>query len=116
MSYVTADWYKKTYQSNSIPDDELQGILDRASMDVDTLTRMKIKKLGGFECLSEFEKTRVRLAVCAQAEHLYTKSSLSGVSSYSIGDVSVTIDEASEVYDKGCVQYLSATRLMYRGL
>lgn len=116
MGYVTAEWYKNTYQGNSIPDDKLQGTLDKASMDVDTLTRRKIKKLGGFSQLSEFEQTRVQLAVCSQADHLYLKSSMEGVSSYSIGDISVSMEEAVDTYDKGCIMYLNSTRLMYRGL
>lgn len=116
MGYVTVEFYKTTYQGNSIPDDILQGTLDKASMDVDTLTRMKIKKLGGFSQLSEFEQLRVQLAVCSQADHIHVKSSLDGVSSYSIGDISVSMEEAIDTYDKGCIQYLNSTRLMYRGL
>lgn len=116
MGYVTAEWYKNTYNGNSIPDDKLQGTLDKASMDVDTLTRMKIKKLGGFSQLSEFEQLRVQLAVCSQADHLYLKSSMDGVSSYSIGDISVNMEKAIDTYDKGCVAYLNPTRLMNRGL
>ena len=116
MGYVTAEWYKNTYHGNSIPDNILQGTLDKASMDVDTITRMKIKKLGGFSQLSEFEQMRVQLAVCSQADHLYLKSSMDGVSSYSIGDISVSIEKAIDTYDKGCMEYLNATRLVYRGL
>ena len=116
MGYVTAEWYKNTYQGNSIPDDILQGVLDKASMDVDIITRMKIKRLGGFSQLSEFEQLQVQLAVCCQAEYLHLKSSMDGVSSYSIGDISVSMEEAIEQYDKGCMRYLNSTRLMYRGL
>ena len=115
MGYVTADFYKNTYQGSSIPDDSLQSRLDKASMDVDVLTRMKIKKLGGFEKLSSYERNCVQLAVCSQAEHSYTKASLEGLSSYSIGDVSASFDTSKD-YAKECVQYLSMTRLMYRGL
>lgn len=115
MSYVTCEEYKNLCSGNSIPDDKLQGYLDRASMDVDTLTRMKIKRLGGFSQLSEFEKTRVQLAVCSQAYYLHSKASLEGVSSYSIGDVSVNFETAAE-YDTACVAYLKATRLVNRGL
>lgn len=116
MGYVTADFYKNTYLGNSIPIDKIQDMLDKASMDVDTLTRMKIKQLGGFDKLSPFEQTQVKLAVCSQAEHTYLKESLEGVSSYSIGDISVSMEEASEKYGKGCISYLNITRLMYRGL
>lgn len=115
MGYATVEFYKNTYHGNSIPDTELQSTLDKASMDVDMLTRRKIARLGGFDKLSEFEKKQVQMAVCHQADCVHTKSSLEGVSSYSIGDVSVSFD-ISEEYDKKCVSYLNTTRLMYRGL
>ena len=115
MGYVTTEWYKNTYHGNSIPDDSLQDRLDRASMDVDRITRMKIKKYGGFEKLSAYEKNCVQLAVCAQADYAYTKASMEGLSSYSIGDVSASFD-ASKEYASECVAYLSMTRLTYRGL
>lgn len=115
MSYVTVEYYKDTYHGNSIPDEQLQGFLERASMNVDTLTRMKIKRLGGFSQLSEFEQIRVQLAVCSQADYLYSKSTMEGVSSYSIGDVSVSLEKAAE-YDTACLSYLRATNLLYRGL
>lgn len=116
MGYVTADFYKNTYLGDSIPIDRIQDMLDKASLDIDTLTRMKIKQRGGFESLSSFEQIQVKLAVCSQAEHRYLKASLEGVSSYSIGDISVSMEEASESYGKGCIAYLNLTNLMYRGL
>lgn len=116
MSYVTADFYKKTYHGNSIPDDKLQSMLDKASMDVDIITRRKIHKLGGFSKLSEFEQNQVQLAVCSQADYRHLKTSLEGVSSYNIGDVSMSFDKATDTYDRDCISYLNATRLMYRGL
>lgn len=115
MGYVTAEFYKGTYHGNSIPDDILQDQLDKASMDVDVYTRMKIKQLGGFENLSAYEKNCVQLAVCSQAEYLYTKASMEGLSSYSIGDVSASFDATGD-YDKRCTAYLRMTRLSYRGL
>lgn len=115
MSYATIEFYKNTYHGNSIPDNELQSTLDKASMDVDMLTHRKITKVGGFDSLSEFEKKQVQMAVCHQADYLYTKSATGGVSSYSIGDVSVSFN-TSEEYDNKCVSYLNTTRLMYRGL
>lgn len=116
MSYATVEFYKNTYHGNSIPDTELTSMLDKASNDVDRATHMKIKKLGGFSQLSEFEQLNVQLAVCSQADHLHLKYSMHGVSSYSIGDVSVSLEKAIDNYDKSCIAYLSATRLMYRGL
>lgn len=115
MGYVTAEFYKSTYHGNSIPEDCLQDCLDKASMDVDVYTRMKIKQLGGFSNLSPYEQSCVQLAVCSQADHKYTQASLEGLSSYNIGDVSVSFD-ATEEYSKTFKAYLSMTRLSYRGL
>ena len=116
MVYVTPDFYKSKYHGNSIPDDLLPAMLERASNDIDILTRMRIKKLGGFGALSEFEQNQVQMATCHQADYLQLKSSLDGVSSYSIGDVSVSYKEAVDKYDQTCLSYLSSTRLIYRGL
>lgn len=119
MSYVTTEFYKNTYHGNSIPDAELQSRLDRASMDVDIITHRKIYKLGGFEKLSKFEQLQVQLAVCSQAEYTYTKESMRGISSYSIGDISVGVDAevfSPSDYGLACMQHLNATRLTYRGL
>lgn len=115
MGYVGIEFYKNIYHGNSIPDDKLQGMLDRASADVDTLTRRRIHKFGGFEQLSEYEQLQVQMAVCHQADYVYTKASMEGLSSYSIGDVSVSFD-ISAVYERRCVSCLNTTRLMYRGL
>lgn len=113
--YTTIEFYKNTYHGNSIPDATLQDNLDRASADVDVLTRRKIKKLGGFNNLSEHEQYQVQMAVCSQADYLHLKSSAAGVSSFSIGDISMSLDVSGD-YDKQCVSYLNATNLMYRGL
>lgn len=115
MGYVDTEFYKKTYMGNTIPDKELQSALDKASREVDILTRMRIKTLGGIENLSDFEQTQVKLAVCSQADYNQVSFSLGGVNSYSIGDVSVSVSDEGK-YDKACVSYLSSTRLMYRGL
>lgn len=113
--YATLEFYKSIYRGSSIPDEKIQDILERASSDVDIITRRSIHKLGGFDNLSEYEKTQVQMATCHQADHLYTKADVAGLSSYSIGDVSVSFG-STEKYDKDCMQYLNSTRLTYRGL
>lgn len=118
MSYASIEFYKNRYCGNSIPDDCLQKELDKASDAVDVITRMRIKKLGGINALSEFTQRQVQMAVCCQADYLYSKSSISGVSSYSIGDVSVSVDATSSSNTCGsqCLAYLDSTGLTYRGL
>lgn len=115
MGYADVNFYKNTYHGTSIPDEDIQAMLDRASLDVDVITRRKINRLGGFSQLSEFEQQQVRLATCSQAEHLYLKNSMKGFSSYSIGDVSVSVKDENK-FSSECMGYLNATRLTYRGL
>lgn len=116
MAYTTIEFYKNSYHGNSIPDDEVQNMLDKASRDVDILTRRSIYRKGGFNQLSDFEQLSVQLAVCAQADHSYLKTTLPGLSSYSIGDVSVSVSEFQCDYDNECIAYLGSTNLMNRGL
>lgn len=116
MGYATPQFYKVTYHGNSIPDADLLSTLDRASHSIDMLTRMAIKKRGGFSRLSEFEQFQVQLATCHQADYIHIKSSMEGVSSYNIGDISVSFGEAVGNHDSECLALLNSTRLMYRGL
>lgn len=116
MGYVTVEFYKRTFHGNSIPDDCLQHRLDKASLDVDAITRMKIKRLGGFNSLSAFEQEMVQFAVCYQADYEHSKASMDGLSSYSIGDVSVNLDSSVVDYCRTCIGYLQMTRLMDRRL
>ena len=116
MGYVTPEFYNGQFHGNSIPDDRLMELLEKASHDIDVFTRMRIKKLGGFGALSEFEQFQIQMATCHQAEYLHLKFSLEGISSYSIGDVSVNYAEAVGRYDETCLSYLNSTRLTYRGL
>lgn len=116
MGYVTADFYLNVYLGTLIPSDMVQKYLDKASADIDILTRRRIEKFGGFDALSKFEQTQVQMAVCSQAEHLHHKSPFDGVSSYSIGDINVSMAEAPKKYCDGCIAHLNSTQLMYRGL
>lgn len=116
MGYVTAEFYKSTFHGNSIPDDCLQRRLDKASMDVDAITRMKIKRLGGFDSLTAFEQHQVQFAVCYQADYEHSKASMDGLSSYSIGDVSVNLDSSAADYCRDCISSLQMTRLIDRRL
>ena len=115
--YADVTFYKETYHGNSIPDDAIANMLERASMDIDVITRRRIHKLGGFDALSEFEQTQLRWATCYQADHIYSVGDMDGVTSYSIGDVSASLSADSTCrYNRNCMNYLNQTRLIKRYL
>lgn len=113
--YADKDYYSEVFKSKEIPHDDIEKYLERASDCVDRITRMKIVRLGGFTALSDFQKRQVQLATCHQADYLYTVNQLDGVSSYSIGGVSVTM-EATQKYSSDTISCLNLAGLTYRGL
>lgn len=115
--YIDAVFYTDTFFGKTIPADELNAFLSRASESIDQLTFNRIVK-GGYDALTAYQKKSVGLAVCEQADYLYAISEMPDwVKSYSVGDVSVSRnDKASIKYSPRAVDYLKSTNLLYRGL
>lgn len=93
MSYVTVTYYKDTFKGvmESLDNEELQVKLDLASIDIDSLTYNRIIDFDG---LTDFQKEKVRMAVCLHADFSYQYGSLfdSPLSGYSAGSVSVSFN------------------------
>lgn len=89
--YVTAEYYKKGYGGQSIPDDMLDKALAQASRHIDTLTFNRIRGIG-FENLTSFQQDIIREVVCLQADfEVENEDELASVlSSYSINGVSAS--------------------------
>lgn len=119
--YADADYYKREYSGNAIPDEILLAHLSRASDQIDALTYNRIRGRGGFDNLSCYQQECVQKAVCAQAEFnaqygAYADMPLTG---YSIGDVSLSF--ATEKVNgvattREVLQYLAQTGLSCRRL
>lgn len=93
MAYVDIEYYKKEYGGNIISDEELNSKLSRASDQIDNLTYNRISAIG-FDNLTEFQKDKVKKAVCYQADFMaqygeYLDMPLSG---YSAGSVSLSFN------------------------
>lgn len=113
MFYADADYYKNDWNGDTIPDAELSKYLKRASAKVDIVT---YNRTANFENLSEYEQNKVRQATCAEADALYTYGENdTNISSYSIGDVSVSMGNSSDVLTSAiAMQYLNLTNLTSR--
>lgn len=93
MSYVNSAYYKEVFGGNIILEDSLNRKLERASDQVDTLTYNRIVGIG-FDNLTEFQKDKIKKAVCIHAEFIdqygaYIDTPLSG---FSAGSTSVSFN------------------------
>lgn len=93
MSYVDSTYYKDSFKGIIIPEEEIENKLSRASDQIDTLTYNRIVGIG-FDNLTEFQKDKVKKAICIHAEFIeqygaYIDTPLSG---FSAGSTSISFD------------------------
>ena len=125
--YVDIDYYIANRKSSE-PDAEctkdIQELLDLAEMKVDEVTFNRIRGIG-FDNLTEFQKDKVRKAVCVQADYIqeyggYTDGEPQ-IESYSVLDISVSVSNKqtdAERVGMATLAYklLEQTGLLWRAL
>ena len=95
--YVTEDYYFDEFEGTTIPDKEIEKYLMLAEEKIDEVTQNRIVYIG-FDNLTDFQKECVSKAICYQAEHYFANgtSPLSSVSSYSVLDISIDVDDTQK--------------------
>ena len=119
MRYVTRDEYEALIPGGTATDEDIS----QAEYDIDGLTFNRITA-SGIDGITEFQRGRVKRAVCYQADfrHEYTDALNSPLSSYGINGVSMSWDKSvlvkkGSVYTtNGVYSMLQQTGLMYRGV
>lgn len=120
MAYADYNFYVNTYFGDILTVDDADLYLERASSCIDRATRSGVN-----DGLTAFQMERVKFAVCLTADFLsaFGDASATGtVSSYSIGDVSLSLSdgdrETMDAYGvpKKAYEELIQTGLLYRGL
>lgn len=88
--YATAADYVQ-YGSGSIPAEDLEKLLHKASRHIDTLTYNRIVA-AGFSELTDFQKEIITESCCRLADFLHNNADLldSGLNSYSVNGVSMS--------------------------
>nr|DAP54433.1 MAG TPA: Head Tail Connector Protein [Caudoviricetes sp.] len=120
MSYVDSTYYKETFKGTIIPDEGIENKLERASDQIDTLTYNRINA-SGFNNLTEFQKDKVRKAICIHAEFIEQYGSYIDMplSSFSAGSTSVSFN-ANKINGitttQEVINYLKQTGLTCRRL
>lgn len=95
--YVTEDYYFGEFDGTTIPDKEIEKYLMLAQEKIDEVTQNRIVYIG-FDNLTDFQKECVGKAICYQAEYYFANgtSPLTNVSSYSVLDISIDVDDTQK--------------------
>ncbi len=95
--YVNRAYYFTTFEGALLVDDDVEKYLKKAQEKIDSITHNRIVRIG-FDNLTEFQKEKVKEAICYQAEYIkengYNNSE--SISSYSVLDISVSIDKVTK--------------------
>lgn len=121
MSYVDYEYYRDEFKGK-LDEELVMSLLEEASDHADKMTYGRIRKYG-FDNLTDFQKDRVKKAICYQAEFInkYDEFLNMPISGYSAGDISLSFGEENKgpggiVADKKTLDYLSQTGLTSRRL
>lgn len=120
MAYADAEYYRNTYGGTTIPNEELTRQLEKASDQIDSMTFNRIVATG-INGLTEFQQTRVKKAVCANADFQYQYGPYLNmpVSGYSAGSISLSfkaVEAGGIKTSEEVTNLLKATGLMDRRL
>lgn len=95
--YVNKEYYIDTFKGSILTENDIDKYLKLAQEKIDDITFNRIVKIG-FDNLTDFQRDCVSKAICYQAEYYFANgiNSLSGVSSYSVLDVSINVDSTQQ--------------------
>jgi hypothetical protein len=116
MPYADSTYYATTFLGDVIPTAQQAKWLQRASDDIDMLTYNRIVA-SGINSLSAMQQMQIKKATCYQAEHLFNYGDMAtvGIGSYSVGDVSVSLQKDMQ-YSAQAIKALMPTGLTNRRL
>ena len=101
--YVDSDYYYNVYRGNN-DYEEIDKYLKMASEKIDEVTFNRIVKIG-FDKLTDFQKEKVKEAVCAQTDYICENgydNEEGDISSYSVLDITVNEKNNSESEAQKC--------------
>lgn len=111
---VDKEYYSNTFKGKTIPDEDIEKYLELAQEKIDSITYNRIVAIG-FDNLTEFQKEKISKAICYQAEYIfqngYNDENNRDVSSYSVLDISVSVDNSND--NKTIAQKLNMSEMAY---
>lgn len=95
--YVNKKYYSDEFMGVKLSNDEIEKYLKLAQEKIDSITFNRIVAIG-FDNLTEFQKEKIKEAICYQAEYIfengYNNENNRDISSYSVLDISVSKDNS----------------------
>lgn len=95
--YVNKKYYSDEFTGVKLPNNEIEKYLKLAQEKIDSITFNRIVAIG-FDNLTEFQKEKIKEAICYQAEYIfengYNNENNRDISSYSVLDISVSKDNS----------------------
>lgn len=96
--YVNEKYYFDNFNGNKLSKDEIEKYLKLAQEKIDSITFNRIVAIG-FNNLTKFQQEKIGDAICYQAEYIYingyNNEDNRDVSSYSVLDISVSVDNSN---------------------
>lgn len=112
--YVDKKYYIDEFKGNKVPINEIEKYLRLAQEKIDSITFNRIVAIG-FNNLTKFQQEKIKDAICYQAEYIYVNGYNNednrDVSSYSVLDISVSVDNSNN--DKTIAQRKSMSEMAY---
>lgn len=95
--YITKEYYTDIFKGTAVPSEEVEKYLELAEEKINDITFNRIVKIG-FNNLTSFQQENIQKAICKQAEYYFENgiNSFSSVSSYSVLDITVNVDNSSK--------------------
>lgn len=112
--YVDKKYYIDEFKGNKVPINEIEKYLRLAQEKIDSITFNRIVAIG-FNNLTKFQQEKIKDAICYQAEYIYingyNNEDNRDVSSYSVLDISVSVDNSNN--DKTIAQRKNMSEMAY---
>lgn len=112
--YVDKKYYSDEFKGNKVPINEIEKYLRLAQEKIDSITLNRIVAIG-FNNLTKFQQEKIKDAICYQAEYIYVNGYNNednrDVSSYSVLDISVNVDNSNN--DKTIAQRKNMSEMAY---
>lgn len=113
--YANEDYYLNEFNGNSLPSDEIEKYLKLAQEKIDSITYNRIVAIG-FDNLTDFQKSKVKEAICYQADYIFTNGynneNDENISSYSVLDISISVKD-KDMKDKTLAEKKNMSEIAY---
>ncbi len=97
--YADSEYYFSIFNGKKLNEENIEEYLKLSQEKIDSITFNRIVKIS-FDNLTEFQKERVKEAICYQAEYIfengYNNENNSNISSYNVLDINISVKDKTK--------------------